>query len=211
MIVRPLFILLLVTMFASVSAADFSTPMGRVKDSVGKVISILKDKTNDREARWEKIAAVIDDGFDFRSMSQSVLATNWKKATPEERARFTEFFSQYIEETYRSRIEAYTDQEIIYKDEVVRGGRAVVETIIKTDTTEIPVNYKLKNNDGEWYAYDVVVEGVSLVNNYRNTFAVIIKNEGMDGLLSDIQRRIDRYKAAQDEEDGEGEEVMTGG
>ncbi|MBT7951732.1 MAG: ABC transporter substrate-binding protein [Gammaproteobacteria bacterium] len=192
-------------------AADFSTPMGRVKDSVGRVITILKDKSLDRETSWQQIAAVIDDGFDFRSMSQSVLATNWKKASAEERSRFTEFFSQYIEETYRSRIEAYTDEEIIYKDEVIRGKKAIVETVIKTSSTEIPVNYKLKNNDGEWFAYDVIVEGISLVNNYRNTFAVIVKNEGMDGLLSDIQRRIDRYKAAQLEEDAEAdaEEVMT--
>ena len=209
--VRSLLFILVLFTSSNLLAADFSTPMGRVKDSVGKVITILKDKSIDREASWQKIAAVIDDGFDFRSMSQSVLATNWKKATPEERSRFTEFFSQYIEETYRSRIEAYTNEEIIYKDEVVRGKRAVVETIIKTDSTEIPVNYKLKNNDGEWYAYDVIVEGVSLVNNYRNTFAVIVKNEGMDGLLSDIQRRIDRYKAAQEEEamEGDGEEEMT--
>ncbi len=214
MIVRPLiFIMVLMTSSSLLAAADFSTPMGRVKDSVGKVISILKEKSYDRETSWHKIAAVIDDGFDFRSMSQSVLATHWKKASPEERDRFTEFFSQYIEETYRSRIEAYTNEEIIYKDEVIRGKRAVVETIIKTDTVEIPINYKLKNNDGEWYAYDVIVEGVSLVNNYRNTFAVIVKNEGMDGLLSDIQRRIDRYKAAQQEEEAEAgaEEVMTDG
>jgi len=211
MTVRPLVFVLVLITAAPVLAADYSTPMGRVKDAVGRVISILQDTSLDREARWKKIAAVIDEGFDFRSMSQSVLATNWKKATPQERARFTEFFSQYIEETYRSRIEAYTDEEIIYKEEVVRGKRAVVETIIKTKTTEIPVNYKLKNNDGEWFAYDVIVEGVSLVNNYRNTFAVIVKNEGMDGLLSDIQRRIDRYKAAQAEEEGEAEsgEEMT--
>jgi phospholipid transport system substrate-binding protein len=201
MIVRSLVFLMVFMTSSSVLAADFSTPMARVKDSVGKVISVLKDKSLDRETSWQKIAAVIDDGFDFRSMSQSVLATNWKKASPKERSRFTEFFSQYIEETYRTRIEAYTDEEIIYKDEVIRGKRAIVETVIKTSTTEIPVNYKLKNNDGEWYAYDVIVEGVSLVNNYRNTFAVIVKNEGMDGLLSDIQRRIDRYKAAQEEEE----------
>ncbi len=201
MTVRSLMFILVLFTSSNLLAADFSTPMARVKDSVGRVITILKDKSIDRETSWRQIADVIDDGFDFRSMSQSVLATNWKKATPEERARFTEFFSQYIEETYRSRIQAYTNEEIIYKDEVVRGKRAVVETIIKTDSTEIPVNYKLKNNDGEWYAYDVIVEGVSLVNNYRNTFAVIVKNEGMDGLLSDIQRRIDRYKAAQEEED----------
>jgi len=207
MIVRSLVFLMVFMTSSSVLAADFSTPMARVKDSVGKVISVLKDKSLDRETSWQKIAAVIDDGFDFRSMSQSVLATNWKKASPEERSRFTEFFSQYIEETYRTRIEAYTDEEIIYKDEVIRGKRAIVETVIKTSTTEIPVNYKLKNNDGEWYAYDVIVEGVSLVNNYRNTFAVIVKNEGMDGLLSDIQRRIDRNKAAQEEEDDEADDM----
>ena len=211
MIVRPLIFIMILMTSSNLIAADFSTPMGRVKDSVGRVITILKDKSLDRETSWERIAAVIDDGFDFRSMSQSVLATNWKKASAEERSRFTEFFSQYIEETYRSRIEAYTDEEIIYKDEVIRGKKAIVETVIKTSSTEIPVNYKLKNNDGEWFAYDVIVEGISLVNNYRNTFAVIVKNEGMEGLLSDIQRRIDRYKAAQLEEEAEAdaEEVMT--
>ena len=207
-IVRPLIFIMVLMTSSSLLAADFSTPMGRVKDSVGRVISILNDKSLDREESWQKIASVIDDGFDFRSMSQSVLATNWKKATPEERDRFTEFFSQYIEETYRSRIEAYTDEEIIYKDEVIRGKRAVVETIIKTDTVEIPINYKLKENDGVWYAYDVIVEGVSLINNYRNTFAVIVKNEGMDGLLLNIQRRIDRYKAAQLEKEAEEAEAM---
>lgn len=179
------------------AAADYSTPMGRVRDSIERVIAILKDTTLDREARWQKIAGVINDGFDFRSMSQSVLAVHWKEATPEERERFTEFFSQYIEETYRSKIEAYTDQEIRYGSEVIRDDRAVVETVIVTSNAEIPVNFKLKNNNGQWYAYDVVIEGVSLVANYRATFAAIVKNEGMDGLLSDIQRRIAKYKEEQ--------------
>ncbi|MFT7458686.1 MAG: phospholipid transport system substrate-binding protein [Planctomycetota bacterium] len=206
MIVRRLIFIMVLMTSTSLLAADFTTPMGRVKDSVDRVIAVLKDKSLDREASWEKIGAIIDDGFDFRSMSQSVLATNWKKASLEERSRFTEFFSIYIEETYRSRIEAYTDEEIIYKDEVIRGNRAVVETIIRTDTVDIPINYKLKENEGEWFAYDVIVEGVSLINNYRNTFAVIVKNEGMEGLLSDIQRRIDRFKAAQEEEEEEDED-----
>ena len=134
-------------------------------------------------------------------MSQSVLSTQWQRATEEERKKFTEFFSQYIEATYRSKIEAYTDQEIIYKDEVIRGDIGVVETVIIAGGTEIPVNYKLKKNQDSWYAYDVVIEGVSLVANYRSTFAAIVKNEGMDGLMSDIQRRIDRYKQEQNSKD----------
>jgi phospholipid transport system substrate-binding protein len=191
---RPLIFPVLILFSFNLAAADYSTPMGRVKDTTDRVISILKDQSLDREARWEQIATLIRGGFDFRSMSQSVLATEWKRASEEEQKKFTEFFSQYIEATYRSKIEAYTDQEIIYKDEVVRGNLGVVETVIIAGGTEIPVNYKLKINDGNWYAYDVVIEGVSLVANYRSTFAAIVKNEGMDGLMSDIQRRIQRYK-----------------
>jgi phospholipid transport system substrate-binding protein len=191
---RPLVFSFLVIFSFNLFAADYSTPMGRVKDTTDRVISILKDNSLDRESRWNQIATLIYEGFDFRSMSQSVLATQWKRASEEERKKFTEFFSQYIEATYRSKIEAYTDQEIIYKDEIIRGNLGVVETVIIAGNIEIPVNYKLKNNEGNWYAYDVVVEGVSLVANYRSTFSAIVKNEGMDGLMSDIQRRIEKYK-----------------
>ena len=196
---RYYFILLLITSIAA-TAADFSRPTDRVKDSVDKVIEVLKDKSLDRETRWARIGVVINDSFDFRSMSQSVLATNWKKASPEERQRFVEFFSQYLEDTYRTKIEAYTNQKVEYTGETIRGKRAVVETVIITDNSEIPVNYKLKNNDGTWFAYDVVIEGISLVNNYRSTFSAIVKNDGMDGLLNDIQTRINKYKASQKEE-----------
>jgi phospholipid transport system substrate-binding protein len=194
MALRILVPVLILLVFAPAGAADFSTPMGRVKDSIERVVSVLKDPSLDREARWQQIAAVIDQGFDFRSMSQSVLATHWKEATPEERERFIEYFSQYIEEVYRSKIEAYTDQEIRYGAESIRDDRAVVETVIVTSAAEIPVNFKLKRNDGQWYAYDVVIEGVSLVANYRDTFSTIVKNEGMEGLLADIQDRIERHR-----------------
>lgn len=188
---------LLIFITYTAMAADFTTPTARVRDSIEKVISVLQDQTLDRDARWKQIAAIIRDGFDFRSMSQSVLATNWRKATPEEQERFTEFFSQYIEETYRAKIEAYTDEKVLYKNETIKGNRAVVETTIVTSSTEIPVNFKLRQDDGQWYAYDVVIEGISLVSNYRTTFAAIVKNEGMNGLLNDIQKRIDKYKAEQ--------------
>lgn len=183
----------------TVIAADLSSPTGRVKDSVNKVLAVLKDKSMNREARWSKIGVVINDSFDFRSMSQSILATNWKKATPEERQQFVVFFSQYLEDTYRTKIEAYTNQKIEFIGETIRGKKAVVETVIITDNSEIPINYKLKNNDGTWFAYDVVIEGISLVSNYRSTFSAIVKNDGMDGLLNDIQSRVKKYKASQKE------------
>ena len=93
------------------SSAEFKSPTEQVKDSVDKVITILREQSLNREQRWEQISTIIDDRFDFRSMSQSVLATNWKRATPEERERFVEFFSQYLEDTYRTKIEAYSNQK----------------------------------------------------------------------------------------------------
>ena len=179
-------------LMAPVQAA--TTPTETVKGAVDKVLEILRSDGLNREQRWTEIGKVINARFDFRSMSQSILATNWRSATPEEKRRFVEFFSQYLEDTYRTKIEAYTNQSIEYVSEQVRKDRAIVDTQILTDSTRIPVTYRLRNNDGEWYAYDVVIEGVSLVNNYRNTFSAIIKSEGMDGLLVDLEGRIATYK-----------------
>lgn len=186
---------LLILLSCSVVAADYSTPMGRVKDSVAKVISILRDQSLDRENKWEQIEVVIRSSFDFRSMSQSVLARNWLKANPTEQEQFNEFFTESIEEIYRAKIEAYTNEKVIYKSQTIRGNRAIVETEIEANSNSIPVDFKLRQEDGQWFAYDVIIDGVSLVSNYRNTFAAIVKNAGMDGLLSNIQKKIDKYKA----------------
>ena len=170
------------------------TPKVTVKRAVDEIIKILKTEGLGTEDRWQRIGYVIDRNFDFRSMSQSVLATQWQKATPEEKRRFVEYFSQYLEDTYRTKIEAYTNQSVEYASEQIRGPRAVVDTFIVTDANRIPVSYKLKLNDDGWYCYDVVIEGISLVSNYRSTFAAIAKTEGINGLLLDLQGRIDAYK-----------------
>ncbi len=174
--------------------ASVPSPTDRVRESVGEILSVLKDQSLGRDERWAHIGQVIDGAFDFRSMSQSILATNWRKATKEEKRQFVEFFSQYLEATYREKIEAYTNQGIDYLSEQIRGDKAVVDTVIRTDATQIPVSYKLKLNDDGWYAYDVIIEGVSLVNNYRSTFNAIVKSGGMSGLLIDLEGRISRYK-----------------
>lgn len=181
----------------AIGAVDADSMMGpteRVRSSITEILVALKDKNLDRDAKWVEVGRVIDKGFDFRSMSQSILATNWRTATTEEKRQFVEFFSQYLEATYRDKIEAYSNQRVEYMNESVRKDRAIVDTIIRTDSTQIPVSYKLKRNDDGWYAYDVVIEGVSLVNNYRSTFNAIIKSEGMEGLLTDLNGRIERYK-----------------
>ena len=198
----PAVLVLLAAFTTTVPAADFSTPRGRVQDSVTRVLDILRDPNLDREARWQRIAVVINDGFDFRSMSQSVLATQWKKATPEERDLFTQYFSQYIEQVYREKIEAYAGQEFVYGKETMEAGLASVDMEIQTATAAIPITFKLRSNNGNWFAYDVVIEGVSLVANYRGTFAAISRNEGMDAIMADIQQRVARYRERHGETPG---------
>jgi len=189
---------LIVSGAADVEAASGLGPKERVERKVGQILRILRDESLSREARWEGIGRVVDEGFDFRSMSQSVLATTWREASPEEKRRFVEYFSQYLEETYRTKIERYTNERIEYEKETITGERAVVDTVIVTSSTRIPVSYRMRLNDGEWYAYDVVIEGISLVNNYRSTFSAIVKSEGIDGLLINLQDRIDTYKRERD-------------
>ena len=197
LMIHKLKVLLSICVIAALPTAPVEaamTPTQTMKEAVSGVLKILKDDRLNREQRWLEIGKIIDTRFDFRSMSQSILATNWRTATVEEKRRFVEFFSQYLEDTYRTKIEAYAGQRVEYLGEQVRKDRAIVDTQIVADKVRIPITYRLKNNDGEWFAYDVVIEGISLVNNYRSTFSAIIKSEGMDGLLLDLEGRIARYK-----------------
>lgn len=190
---------MMVLLVGAHAAAAPGSPTARVRETIDQIIGILHQQGIPREETWKRVGTVINDRFDFRSMSQSVLATNWQAASREEKRQFVEFFSQYLEDTYRTKIESHTDQRVEYVTESIKGKRAVVETFIVTDKSRIPVNYKLKENDGEWFAYDVVIEGVSLVNNYRNTFEAIVRAQGMDGLLKDLEGRIANYRATRGE------------
>ncbi len=181
--------------FVPVIGATHDSPTAVIKTAVEQVISVLREEHTAVDDRWQRISVVIEKNFDFQSMSQSVLATHWKKASPQEQKQFADFFSQYLENVYRSRIESYSNQKVRYTNESVRDNKAVVNTFIVTDTAEIPVTYKLKLNAGEWKAYDMLIEEVSLVNSYRSTFSSILQSEGMDGLLSDLERKIAKYKA----------------
>jgi phospholipid transport system substrate-binding protein len=187
---------LLLLIGASLVPAAFAagSPAERVRETTERILATVTDASLETTERQARIRAIIDERFDFETMSQSVLANHWQRATPAERARFTDFFSQYLEITYMSSIESYHGELIRYTGERIKGERAVVDTEITGGGAPVPVSYRLRLSNGEWYAYDVVIEGVSLVSNYRSTFAGIVKTEGIDGLLHDLEGRIDEYR-----------------
>lgn len=124
-------------------------------------------------------------------MSQRTLATNWSKTTDEEKEKFVGLFSQLIENSYVSKIESYTNERVDYPGEKVSGRKAVVETLIITSSADIPVDYRLYQKGDQWLVYDVIIEGVSLISNYRSSYQEIMKKEGFDGLLAKMRAKID--------------------
>lgn len=189
-------LLIFIAMLATAPAIADSSPTDDVRISVEAVIALLRDDQLDRDTRRDRMREVIDKRFDFRAMSQRTLATNWKKATDAEQQRFTELFAELIQNSYVSKIESYTNETVEYPGEKQKGRKAEVETRIITSSAEIPVNYKVYLKDGTWLVYDVIIEGVSLISNYRSSYQEIVKRDGFDGLLAQMEEKIRELKSA---------------
>ena len=135
--------------------------------------------------------SLITDRFNFPAMSKRILATNWKKANDTQRTRFVELFSQILGNTYWRRIRDYSNEKVEYVGEKIQNEKtARVNTLIVTSTNQIPVDYSLHKADAGWLAYDVVIEGVSLVRNYRSSYQQIVKQDGIDGLLEKMADKV---------------------
>ncbi len=179
----------LVFSFANHAVADPSA-QDAVRTSVEAILDALKNDQLDKTAKREQMRIAIKDRFDFRAMSQRTLATNWKKATDQEQEKFVELFTQLIENSYVDKIESYTNERVEFPGTKVSGKKAVVDTLIITASADIPVNYKLYQKGSEWMVYDVIIEGVSLISNYRSSYQEIVKKEGIPGLLVKMQDKL---------------------
>jgi phospholipid transport system substrate-binding protein len=178
---------------ASTAAAG---PLGQVQTTVEAILAVLKDGQQEAPARRAAIRTLVHGRFDFRAMSQGTLATHWRKATEAERDQFVELFSDLLEASYMAKIEAYTDERIEYVKERIDGNKATVDTVIVTKSVEIPIRYKLVDRAGDWRVYDVAIEDVSLVRNYRSTYGEIVNRDGFDGLLAQMRTKLADLKNA---------------
>ena len=191
-----LLIFSLLLSISGVSTAD-NSPKSQLEGSVNKILNILKQKDLDTTTRREKIREAINERFYFRAMSQQTLSRNWKKASPEQQKKFISLFSKQLEQAYIGRLEAYTDEKIDFlRVKMKNAKRAVVYTKIITKTADIPINYKLALKNGQWLIYDVVIEEVSLISNYRSSYKDIIKKSGIDSLLSQMEKKLAENKTA---------------
>lgn len=197
---KSIFILFLLSFFLSTELSyAVVSPTEQVKTVVDKVINILKDpKYKGKEKTLQRRAALraeIEKIFDFEEMAKRSLGIYWRERTPQEKKEFVELYKDLLERSYSGKIESYTDEKVLYLDEKIEKGKyAEVKTkIVTKDRKEIPIDYKLYFTGKDWKVYDIVIEGVSLVSNYRSQFNKIIQNHS-------YQELVRRMKTKQSEE-----------
>jgi phospholipid transport system substrate-binding protein len=165
----------------------------RIKQTVDDVLKVIQNQDLNKSQKRDIVKGIVRTRFDYRAMSQLVLAVNWRKASAEQQDRFVELFRELLERTYFSAMDNYAGQTVRMGRERLKENRAVVETFVKNADKDVPVDYALRLVGGEWLAYDVTVDGVSLVSNYRTSFRDLIRDKGMDGLLENLQQKIDSF------------------
>ena len=170
-------------------------PMSAVENTVNRVLDVVRDpklkSPSAKSVKTEKLRIIYKDMFDEMEFSRRTLTRNWNKFTPEQRKEFVDLFEQVMEKTYLDRILEYSNEKIVfYKESIVAEGKAEIQSKVITSSKEVPIYYRMILKNGKWKAYDVVVENVSLVQNYRTQFNEILVSGTPEQLLETLRKKV---------------------
>ena len=174
-----------------------ATPKETVEAGVNNLLKTLGDpafKAKPEDERISIIGAEIEKVFDFEELSRRTLGRDWKKMKPEQEKEFVQLFRELLQGVYADRLLAYSDQKIIFgKETMLKKGRAEVQSYLQTsDGKKIPLFYRLTDKSGSWKVYDVIIEGVSMVKNYRTQFRQILAKDSPDKLLQVLRDKVNK-------------------
>lgn len=192
-----MFGLLLFVLGSSAPWAATKPPQEVVQNTSARMLDALRQNREELKRDSSRIYALVNQivlpNFDFELMSRWVLGRNWQQATPEQRRRFAEEFRTLLVRTYAKALLEYSDNDIRVLPQAntaADSGETTVRTEVQPRTgSPIPINYSMHLNPDGWKVYDVTVDGVSLVTNYRSTFASQIRSNGLDSVIADLQQR----------------------
>ncbi|MCI0428781.1 MAG: ABC transporter substrate-binding protein [Nitrospiraceae bacterium] len=190
----PLFLVALTYTIAFVSSGQIlEPPTEAVRSTLTEVFRILEDEKLKDPAklipRRHMLEEVIASHFDYTEMSKRALASHWVPLTTGERAEFVELFKGFLSDRYAEKIEGYSGQQVLYLSERIEGNYAEVRTELRSSKVEIPMDYRLFSKEGRWQAYDIIVDGVSLVKNYRSQFEKVIRSSSYQELVRWLRER----------------------
>lgn len=189
--------IVLALLMAGGAALRAQSPQAEVKSTTEGILALLKDPNlqgdGQKTARQQLVRAQMDKRFAWEQSARACLGRHWTQRTAAERAEFVKIFSDYLKETYSDKIATYYNDldKINYQGEkILEGDFASVKLTITTKTkVDHPVEYRMQKSASGWMVYDVVIEGVSLVKNYRDQFDAIIAKSGYDGLIREIKAK----------------------
>jgi phospholipid transport system substrate-binding protein len=179
--------------------AAAGVPTDSVKETISQVIKILEDpdlkkpaKAEERRSTLEKVIAA---RFNYDEMAKRALGAEWGKLSDKDRQEFVDLFRRLLSASYAEKIEGYTGEEVHYLSERKEDKYAEVRTKLISGKAEIPLDYRMVSNSDDWRVYDVVVDGVSLVNNYRGQFTKILRTSSYADLVEKLRQKIEKPKA----------------
>ncbi len=186
---------MLVMMLLMSVPAYAGAPMSAVESTVNRVLDVLRDPKMKGPAakslKTEKLRVIYKDMFDEMEFSRRTLTRNWNKFTPEQRREFVDLFEQVLEKTYLDRILEYSNEKIVfYKESIIADDKAEIQSRVITSSKEVPIYYRMILKNGKWKVYDVVVENVSLVQNYRTQFNEILAGGTPEQLLETLRKKV---------------------
>lgn len=170
-------------------------PTDKIKQTTDKILSIVTDQNLKDPAKAEErkrlVREAVDECFDWEEMSRRSLARYWRKRTDEEKKEFISLYAQLLERTYLDKVEGYSGEKVLYEGEKIDGNYSVVDVkIVTLKNVEIPVKYRLKKKGNDWLVYDISIEGVSLVNNYRAQFNNILMRSSFKELIKKLKKKV---------------------
>lgn len=170
-------------------------PIDQIKQTTDAILSIVSDPAlkipSKAEERRRRIRNAVDQRFDWEEMARRSLGRHWAQRTSEEKKEFVPLFADLLDRTYMEKIEGYSGEKVQYEGDTLEGGYAAVRVkIVTKKNVDIPVEYRLQKKGNNWLVYDVSIEGVSLVNNYRTQFNSIIVGSSYADLVKRLKAKV---------------------
>lgn len=187
-------IIALAALKLSPASAFGALPLGTIQSQVDRAMEVLRDPALKAEsakgAKEKKIWAILDGVFDYTELSKRTLAQHWKQFSPDQQGEFTRLFGKLLGGVYIDRIIAYKDEKVVFgKVTNLSDKTAEVQSEVVRSSKSIPIHYRMISENGEWRVYDVVIEGVSLVQDYRSQFREILTNKSPEDLLKMLREK----------------------
>jgi len=166
-------------------------PRETIQTQVNRVLDVLKNPSDAKAVKEKKILSIVDEFFDYSELSRRTLANHWKAFTPEQQKEFTTLFGKLLANVYMDKVMQYTNEKVVFGKETKLSENTVeVQSEILTQGKSVPLNYRMiSHGKGEWKVYDVVIEGISLVMNYRSQFREILSSKPPENLLKTLREK----------------------